>query len=56
MIGFFGLGIQEIVILAALALVPIGVAIVLVITRASSGSSSRLPELEDENRTKDRTE
>jgi hypothetical protein len=51
MLAFLGLGTQEIMLLAVLAIVPIVIAvIVLAVSRASSRSSDRTAALEDENR------
>jgi len=51
MFAFFGLGMQEILLLAILAgMVAVIVFVVLLVARSSGGSSKRIGELEEENR------
>jgi hypothetical protein len=51
MFAVFGLGAQEILLLGVIALLVAGVAVaVVLITRASAGSSTRMRALEEENR------
>jgi hypothetical protein len=49
MFASFGLGAQELLLLGVLALIPVAVIVIVLLTRAS-GSSNRMTELEDENR------
>jgi Sec-independent protein translocase protein TatA len=49
MLAFFGLGIQELLLLAIVGLL-IFVPVILLLARTAGGSSSRVRELEDENR------
>jgi len=52
MLAFFGLGLQEIVLLVVLGVLVVGVslAIVLMVVRKSGASTQREAALEDENR------
>jgi hypothetical protein len=51
MFAVFGLGMQEILLLGVIAILVAGVAVaVVLISRASAGSSTRMRALEEENR------